>query len=115
MVKRFWALLSDRSRWIIPSQKDPRWIFAVFLAGYVVLGHVVLSFNRSPVQIATAFVTCITLDMLYTWVSARKFLFPLSAIISASGLSILFTAPGSTWLMLLTSWLCITSKYLITW
>src|SRR5262249_28083779 len=112
---KLWDLLSDRSKWIFPSRKDPRWIFVCFLAGYVVLGEMVLGFNRSPGQIAIAIVTCVCLDMLYTWVSARKLLFPLSALISGFGLCILSTARGSTWLMALTSCLCITSKYIVTW
>jgi hypothetical protein len=62
-----------------------------------------------------AVVACCGLDMLYTWVSSRKLLLPLSGLISALGLIILFTAPGNGWLMLLTSWICITSKYLVTW
>jgi Na+-translocating ferredoxin:NAD+ oxidoreductase RnfD subunit len=105
----------DRSKWIIPARNDPRWIFACFLGSYVLLGHFMLSFNRSPEQIVVAILTCTSLDMLYTWVSIRKFLLPLSGLISAFGLSILFTAPGATWLMLLVSWICITAKYLITW
>lgn len=106
---------SQQSLWIIPGRDDPRWLFACFLCGYVVLGHALLSFNRAPTELAIAFVACCALDMLYTWVSQRRLLFPLSAIISAAGLGILFTSPGSAWLMLLTSWLTITSKYLITW
>ncbi|HEX9659027.1 MAG TPA: RnfABCDGE type electron transport complex subunit D, partial [Rhodothermales bacterium] len=42
-------------------------------------------------------------------------LVPLSALISAFALSILFTAPGNGWLMLLAAWLSISSKYLLTW
>jgi Na+-translocating ferredoxin:NAD+ oxidoreductase RnfD subunit len=74
-----------------------------------------LAFNRSPDQIAVAMTSCVGLDMLYTWVSTRKLLVPLSGLISSFALCILFTSPGSTWLMLLTAWISITSKYLITW
>lgn len=102
-------------RWLIPSRQDPRWIFAAFLGAYVVVGHALLSFNRAPVEIAVALVACCALDMLYTWVAIKKLLFPLSAIISAFGLAILFTSPGNAWSMLLVSWLTITAKYLITW
>lgn len=105
----------ERSRWILPTRRDPRWIFACFLGGYVLLGHFMLSFNRSPEQLLVAIVACTSLDMLYTWVSTRKYLLPLSGLISGLGLGILFTAPGATWLMLLVSWICITAKYLITW
>ena len=103
------------SRWIIPSKDDPRWLFVCFHTSYVLLGHALLNFNRAPFEIFIAIAACCGLDMLYTWVASRKLLFPLSGFISALGLAILFTAPGNGWLMLLTSWICITSKYLITW
>ena len=108
-------MMLARSLWIVPHRSDPRWLLAAFLGAYVLLGHVLLSFNRSPDQIVAALLACCALDMLYTWVSARKLLFPLSAVITGLGLAILFTAPGSLWLMLLASWLSISEKYLITW
>jgi len=101
--------------WIIPSRADPRWMLTAFLALYVVLGHFLLNFNRAPLEIVVALVTCVVLDMGYTWLVSRRKLFPLSAIISGLGLAILFTAPGNGWLMVLVSWLTITSKYLLTW
>lgn len=101
--------------WIVPQKSDPRWIVALFLGTYVVLGHVFLSFNRAPFEIAVALVACCALDVLYTWVSAKKLLLPLSALIFGLGLAILFTAPGNAWMMMLCAWLTITSKYLITW
>jgi Na+-translocating ferredoxin:NAD+ oxidoreductase RnfD subunit len=103
------------SELILPSRKDPRWYLAAFLGAYVVLGHVLLSFNRAPFEIVVAIVACVVLDVLYTWVSTKKWLFPLSALISGFGLAILFTAPGNAWLMLVACWLTITSKYLLTW
>jgi enediyne biosynthesis protein E4 len=109
-----WSI-ARRDAWIIPPIADPRWIFVCFLGAYVLLGHFVLSFNRSPQQMIAAVVTCTFLDMLYTWVSVRKFLLPLSALISAFGLIIIFSAPGATWLMILASWICITAKNLVTW
>ena len=82
---------------------------------YVALGHLVLSFNRSLLEIGVALVACCALDMLYAWVSSRRLMFPLSALISGLGLAILFTSPGAGWLMLAASWLTISSKYLVTW
>ena len=108
-------MLLDKSKWIIPSAKDPRWLLCLFLGIYSVFGHFFLSFNRSMNQMVTAVVACVVLDMLYTWVLCRKILFPLSALISAFGLIILFTAPGEIWFMLMVSWLTITGKYVITW
>lgn len=106
---------TSSSRFLIPARSDPRWIFAGFLGTYTLLGHAYLNFTRAPEEIMVAVLTCCGLDMLYTFVSSRKVLFPLSALISALGLAILFTAPGNGWLMLLVSWITITAKYLLTW
>lgn len=111
----WWGPVIDRQNWIIPEGKDPRWLIALFLALYVGLGHTLLSFSRSPGEILIGLSTCMALDMLYTYVLSRRFLFPLSAIISGLGLAILFTAPGADWLMFITAWLTITSKYFVTY
>lgn len=105
----------EHLRFLVPGARDPRWLFAAFLGSYVALGHLVLSFNRSLLEIGVALVACCALDMLYTWVSSRRLMFPLSALISGLGLAILFTSPGAGWLMLAASWLTISSKYLVTW
>ncbi len=109
------APMPDRLRLLVPPARDPRWLFAAFLGSYVALGHLVLSFNRSLLEIGIALGACCALDMLYAWVSSRRLVFPLSALISGLGLAILFTSPGAGWLMLAASWLTISSKYLITW
>lgn len=109
------APASEAGRWIVPPRQDPRWVFSVFLGLYVVAGHWFLSFNRAPLEIVVAIVACCGLDMLYTFVATRRLIVPLSGLISAFGLAILFTAPGSLWLMLLVSWMTITGKYVVTW
>jgi hypothetical protein len=101
--------------WILSTRQDPRWLLAGFLGLYVVLGHLLLRFNRAPLEIAVAFVACMAFEVFYTWVSTRKLIFPLAAIVFGLGLAIFFMAPGNAWLMLLTSWLTITSKYFIIW
>jgi Na+-translocating ferredoxin:NAD+ oxidoreductase RnfD subunit len=111
----FWGRITDRQNWIVPDAKDPRWLIALFLALYVALGHTLLSFSRSPREIIIGLVTCLVLDVLYTYVQSRRFLFPLSAIISGLGLAVLLTAPGADLIMFITAWLTITSKYLVTY
>jgi enediyne biosynthesis protein E4 len=113
---RPWAKrVVDRSSWIIPRRGDPRWLFACFHTSYVVLGHLLLNFNRSPQQIALALGVCAGLEMIYTFAMTRMFILPLSGLISGLGLAILFTAPGNAWLMLLAAWMTMTFKYLLTW
>jgi Na+-translocating ferredoxin:NAD+ oxidoreductase RnfD subunit len=114
-TRAFFERLRDRKAWILPARGDPRWIFVVVHACYVLLGHMLLSFNRSPGQIMAALVTCMLLEVIYTYVSTRMFIVPISGIISGLGLGLLFTAPGNLWLMLLASWLTITGKFVVTW
>ncbi len=114
-LRPFMERLRDRKSWILPAKGDPRWIFMVFHSSYVLLGHMLLSFSRSPEQIAAALFTCMLLEVIYTYVSTRMFIFPISGIISGLGLGLLFTAPGNTWLMLLAAWITMTGKFLVTW
>src|SRR6185503_4264167 len=88
--RSFVERLRSRDAWIIPARKDPRWIFCVFHSSYVLAGHLLLNFNRSPAQIITALVSCMLLELIYTYVSTRMFIIPLSGIISGLGLGLLF-------------------------
>lgn len=114
-ARGFVERIRDRRAWIIPAKGDPRWIFMTFHASYVLLGHALLSFNRSPAQLVSALVACMLLEVVYTYVSTRMFIVPLSGLISGLGLGLLFSAPGNTWLMLLAAWITITGKFLVTW
>lgn len=114
-ARPFLERVRDRTAWIVPGRADPRWLFIVMHSSYVLLGHLLLSFNRSPGQIVVALVTCMLLEIVYTYASTRMFIIPISGIISGLGLGLLFTAPGNLWLMLLAAWLTITGKFLVTW
>ena len=114
-ARGFLQRLTSRDAWIVPAAKDPRWIFCVFHSTYVLMGHLLLNFNRSPEQIVIALASCVALEIIYTYVSTRMFIVPLSGIISGLGLGLLFTAPGNSWLMLLVAWMTMTGKYLVTW
>lgn len=104
-----------KSRWIFPAWSDPRWLFVCAHTTYVLVGHLLLQFNRGPGQIALAVGACAALDVAYTYAHTRLWLFPLSGVISGLGLALLFSAPGNEWLMLFVAWLTITGKYLVTW
>ncbi|MBM4283260.1 MAG: RnfABCDGE type electron transport complex subunit D [Deltaproteobacteria bacterium] len=113
---RSWlSRLRDRNAWIVPGRGDPRWLFVCFHSTYVLMGHFLLSFNRSGEQIAIALLTCAALEVVYTYLLTRMFIFPLSGVISGLGLALLFSAPGNTWLMLLVSWMTMTGKFIVTW
>jgi Na+-translocating ferredoxin:NAD+ oxidoreductase RnfD subunit len=110
-----WTRVRDRDAWIVPGRGDPRWLFVCFHSTYVLMGHFLLSFNRSGEQIAVALAACAALEVLYTYLLTRMFIFPLSGVISGLGQALLFSAPGQTWLMLLVSWMTMTGKFLVTW
>jgi enediyne biosynthesis protein E4 len=103
-------------RWVgVPTPDDARWRVAAILLGYVVLGITVLGFNRSPVQVATTVVTAVLLDMLlHRLLRGGPPLFPLSALITGLGLSILVNYAHGLWLAAIPPMFAIASKYLFT-
>src|SRR5262245_24895487 len=76
---------------------DPRVPVLLILAGYLLLGFTVLGFNRSPFQILVTSVTACLFELFLMWVfnkeglpgQSKRFQFPLSALITSLGLSIL--------------------------
>ena len=100
-IRSFASRIADRNSWIVPGRSDPRWLFMCFHSTYVLLGHFMLSFNRSGEQIAIAIGACALLEVVYTLALTRMFIVPLSGVISGLGLALLFSAPGNGWLMLL--------------
>ncbi len=103
-------------RWAaIPPASDPRWRVAAILLAYVVLGITVLGFNRSPLQVATTVATAVLLDMLlHRLLRGGPPLFPLSALITGLGLSILVNYAHGPWLAAIPALFGIASKYLFT-
>lgn len=100
-----------------PGLRDPRIPVAVILGTYVVLGMLVLGFNRSPLQVATTVATAVGLDVLLHRLLRRGEppLFPFSALITGLGLSILVNYAHGPWLAAVPAFFAIASKYVITW
>ena len=98
-----------------PAWSDPRVPFAALLTVYITLGITVLGFNRTVPQILLTVGSACALDMvLHYLLRGRRLLFPLSAMISGLGLSILMNYAHSLWLPLVPVVLAIGSKYVIT-
>jgi len=97
-----------------PAASDPRIRVASILFVYVLLGITVLGFNRSPMQVLIIVGAACTMDMLFCWLINKRFLFPLSALITGLGLSILVNTSHGLWLPLIPVFCAIASKYLIT-
>lgn len=93
---------------------DPRWIIAFILGSYNVLGFTVLGFNRSPLQmLVTSVMACLLELFLCYWVQ-RKWIFPLSALISSFSLSLLLNYSHSYWILTVPVFFAIGSKYFLT-
>lgn len=95
---------------------DPRLKVAVLLAVFLVIGTSVLGINKTPAQIGFIVLIGCGLDMLlHFWLRDRtRLLFPLSALITCLGLSVLTQFAHTVWLGAIPIFLAISSKYLVT-
>ena len=107
------AVRSEGQFW--PSRFDPRIPFAALLALYCALGWTVLGFNRNPLQVCVMVGACLFFEVLFHRLLRGGWLFPLSALISGLGLSLLLNFSHDPWLPLLPAFACIASKYLLTY
>lgn len=98
----------------VPSWNDPRIPFVAILLTYVLVGIHFLGFNRSPAQIFLIVGTTCCFDMIFSRIFRGKWLFPLSAMITGLGLSILVNTAHGVWLPMLPAFLAVASKYLFT-
>ena len=98
-----------------PGRSDPRWPVAGLLLGYVILGITVLGFNRTPLQVGATVLCSVVLDMLLHRLLRRgPMLFPLSAVITGLGLSILVNYAHGLLLAAVAPTFAIASKYIFT-
>ncbi|WP_295903563.1 FG-GAP-like repeat-containing protein [uncultured Bdellovibrio sp.] len=98
----------------IYAKADPRWIIAIILGSYNILGFTVLGFNRSPMQmVVTSIMACLLELLLCYWVQ-RKWVFPLSALITSFSLSLLLNYSHSYWILTVPVFFAIGSKYFLS-
>jgi hypothetical protein len=81
---------------------------------YCVLGTTVLGFNRDPLQIALTVGWCLVFELGLAWLFRRERVFPLSALITGLGVSLLVNYPHDYFLPVLPAFGAIVSKYLLT-
>jgi Na+-translocating ferredoxin:NAD+ oxidoreductase RnfD subunit len=98
--------------WIRFQKIDPRIPVAAILFTYLFLGLTVLGFNRSPAQAMTTTLTCCTVEVLLTYLFKRKWIFPLSAMITSFSLSFLLNFSHDFFLLFVPIFFAIGSKYL---
>lgn len=95
------------------SELDPRIPVACILLTYLILGLTVLGFNRSPLQAIITTVTCCSIEMLLTCFFKRKWIFPLSAMITSFSLSFLLNYSHDLLLLFIPVFFAIGSKYVL--
>lgn len=93
---------------------DPRVPILILLAGYLALGFTLLGFNRSPTQVLMTSITAISLEFLLVWWLKRKMEFPLSALITSLGLSILLNYSHNYFLLFFPVLFAIGAKHVFT-
>jgi enediyne biosynthesis protein E4 len=99
-----------------PMPGDTRIVVAAILCVYVALGLGLLGFNRSPTQVLLTVAAAALLDMGFHRIFRRDapLLFPLSALITGLGLSILVNFAHGLAYALIPVFFAIASKYLFT-
>lgn len=98
----------------LPQWRDPRWMIFGILGGYLVLGFTLLGFNRTPLQAIMTTLCCALMEISFSRIFQKRWVFPLSAIITSLSLSILLNYSHDYWLLLVPVFFAIGSKYLFT-
>ena len=108
---------------VLPSIRDPRLHVASVIITIHVLGQVGLRFQVSVPQILAAILTCAVIEVALTFRQSRTFVWPASAMLTGSGVALIFRVVGTTaddhwstnawWLFALVAGLSLLSKYVI--
>jgi len=99
---------------IFLKELDTRIIIIFILTLYLVLGFTVLGFNRTPLQaIVTTIATCL-FEVSLTKLFRKKWIFPLSALVTSCSLSLLLNYSQNFWILLVPVFFAIGSKYILT-
>lgn len=93
---------------------DPRLAIAAILFGYLVLGFTVLGFNRGPGQAAITTAAACGFEVLLARAFKKKWIVPLSALITSFSLSILLNYAHDPFILFVPVFFAIGSKYVFT-
>jgi len=91
---------------------DPRYYILAFLTSFVVAGQVYLGFFQQWDAFFAAVATAVVVELLLAKLTRHKWIFPLSALITGIGISLLLSS-HLVWPYALTSFLAISLKYAI--
>ncbi|WP_128894609.1 RnfABCDGE type electron transport complex subunit D [Longirhabdus pacifica] len=91
---------------------DPRYFVLLFLLSFVLGGQIYLNFYQKWDAIIAAIATTSSLELLIVRIFHGKWKFPLSAVITGFGISLLISS-YLLWPFILTAFLAITIKFLV--
>ena len=80
---------------VLPSVRDPRLHVAAVIITIHVLGQVGLGFRVSVPQVVAAILTCAILEVAITFRQSRAFVWPASAMLTGSGVALIFRVVGT--------------------
>lgn len=100
--------------WSSSQKQDPRYWIAAAQFSYILLGFTVLGFNRTPIQVAITVLSTMTFELLLHRIFRGQWIFPLSAMITSFGLSLLVNYAHNYYLLLIPVFFAIGSKYIFT-
>lgn len=92
----------------------PKYVVCAILLLYNVLGITVMGFNRSFTQVAITAIAAMALQVFFDRIFNKKIVFPLSALTTSFGLSILLNYGHNNVLPLVSVYLAIASKFFFT-
>jgi enediyne biosynthesis protein E4 len=93
---------------------DPRITVFASLFLYLILGFTLLGFNRSPMQALMTSVSCALLEVIFCRIFKKKWVFPISALITSLSLSILLNYSHDYWILMVPVFFAISTKYIFT-
>ncbi len=111
-LERFFSFITFPLRKI--HSLDPRLIIASLLGSYLLLGFTVLGFNRTPLQALMTTSTACLLEVFLSRIFKKKWIFPLSAMITSFSLSILLNYSHNYFVLLIPVFFGIGFKYILT-
>ena len=99
-------------RWL--HSLDPRITIAAILFSYLVLGVTVLGFNRGIGQMAVTTVSTCAFEWVLCRIFHKKWLVPMSALITSLSLSLLLNYSHDYWVLFVPVYFAIGAKYVFT-
>lgn len=96
------------------AQIDPRIVVLFILVLYLVLGFTILGFNRTPYQAIVTSLLTMGFEVALARIFKKKWIFPLSALITSCSLSLLLNYSHNFWVLTIPVFFAIGSKYVFT-